>query len=130
MNSKPWRKRWLRMYPSFSKAMPKTRWRTLQSMHQILTLGFALINQPCRLIEYEVKSVIYKQDRVGIPGIFFNVIVVLVRCFVSYRRVPSCLYSAQQSDAQLDVYQCQDCGRCQKFTRGRIGFLIHAQRSA
>ena len=47
--------------------MPETRWHTLRSMYQSLTLEFAIINRPCRLIKDEVKSVGYKQDRgVGI----------------------------------------------------------------
>ena len=47
--------------------MPQTSWRTSPSLYQILTLEFALIDRACRLIEDEVKSVGYKQDRgVGI----------------------------------------------------------------
>jgi hypothetical protein len=82
--------------------MPETRWRTLPSMYQILTLEFALINRPCRSIKDEVKSVGYKQDRgVGIRIVEANGDSgdILQR----YRRIES-LFRHLQVGTQLPVF--------------------------
>ena len=82
--------------------MPETRWRTLPSMYQILTMEFALINRPCRSIEDEVKSVGYKQDRgVGIRIVEANGDSgdILQR----YRRIES-LFRRLQVGAQFPIF--------------------------
>ena len=82
--------------------MPETRWRTLPSMYQILTMEFALINRPCRSIEGEVKSVGYKQDRgVGIRIVEANGDSgdILQR----YRRIES-LFRRLQVGTQLHIF--------------------------
>ena len=71
-------------------------------MYQILTLKFARINQPCRSIEDEVKSVGYKQDR----GMWTLIVEAngdswdILQC---YRRIES-LFRHPQASTQLPIF--------------------------
>ena len=81
--------------------MPAATLRTLWSMYRILAQKFALINQPHRSIEDEVKSVGYKKDRgVGIRIVEANGDVgdILQR----YRRIES-LFRQLQVSTQLVI---------------------------
>ena len=71
-------------------------------MYQTLTLEFALVNRPCRLITNEVRFVGYKQDR----GVAIRIVEangdsgdIIQR----YRRVES-LFRQLQAGTQLPIF--------------------------